>query len=192
LRGRALSSGRTYYLYFLYSETEVSLSCEVNCSHDTINNINFTEKRINTWKYYHFNTRNFNTRNSDRLPFSSLFLLIPEITINLYANNTWSTANIHTYLKLHIQFRRCLCNFDISTFQKEKIITGYKKKHSLHIVIIILTTGLQTLTKPLPHWKRSWASSSNLQYRLFSLRSTSGCLRLPPRLFPLPLLSFLQ
>ena len=59
---------------------------------------------------------------------------------------------------------------------------------------LCLTTDPQPLAKPVLHKMRSTASSFSLQYPLVSLRSSSSCLRLVPRLlvtisFPL---SFLQ
>jgi len=47
---------------------------------------------------------------------------------------------------------------------------------------VCLTSGPQFLSKPVLHAVRNSASSSNLQYPLFSLRSSGSSLRLLPRL----------
>jgi len=47
---------------------------------------------------------------------------------------------------------------------------------------VCLTTGSQPLPKPVLHTLRSSASSFNLQYPFFSLRSFTRCLILLPRL----------
>jgi len=54
---------------------------------------------------------------------------------------------------------------------------------------ICLTRGPQPLPKPVLHTVRSSASSFNLQYPIFSLRSSSSCLRLLPRLPAISILS---
>jgi hypothetical protein len=58
---------------------------------------------------------------------------------------------------------------------------------------VCLTTGPQPLPRPVLHSAQSSASSFHLQYPLFSLRSSSSCLRFLPRL-PVTsvLLSFLS
>jgi len=66
-------------------------------------------------------------------------------------------VNIHTYSKIHMQFRRYLFTFDVSTFRKERIISGYKNKQGLHIVVIILAIGLQPLTKSSSPLKAIWS-----------------------------------
>jgi hypothetical protein len=48
--------------------------------------------------------------------------------------------------------------------------------------VVCLTTGPWILLKRVLHRVRSSASSFNFQYLLFSLRSSSSCLRLLPRL----------
>ena len=53
--------------------------------------------------------------------------------------------------------------------------------HSIHSAVC-LTTGPYPLTKPVLHTVRSSASSFNFQWPFFSLRSSSDCLHLLPRL----------
>jgi len=53
--------------------------------------------------------------------------------------------------------------------------------HIIHFVVC-LTTGPKPLSKPVPHRERSSVSAFNLQTPLFSLRSSSCCIRLPHRL----------
>jgi len=48
--------------------------------------------------------------------------------------------------------------------------------------VVCLTTGPQPLARPFLHRMRSSSSSFSLQYPLISLRSSSSCLRLLPRL----------
>jgi hypothetical protein len=54
--------------------------------------------------------------------------------------------------------------------------------HSFIHSVVCLTTGPLPLPKRLLHRVRSSASSFNFQYLFFSLRSSSSCLRLLPRL----------
>ena len=58
--------------------------------------------------------------------------------------------------------------------------------------LFYLTTGQQPLLMRDLHRERSSASSFNFQYSLFSLRSSSTCLRLLPRLSVTSPLSFHQ
>jgi len=51
-----------------------------------------------------------------------------------------------------------------------------------HFSLVCLTTGPQPLQNRVLYRKRSSPSFFNLQYRLFSLRLSSSCLRLLPRL----------
>ena len=54
--------------------------------------------------------------------------------------------------------------------------------HALTDTVVCLATGPQLLPKRVLHSKRSSASSFNFWYPLFSLRSSSSCLRLLARL----------
>ena len=51
-----------------------------------------------------------------------------------------------------------------------------------HHRVVCLTTGPRLFPKPVLYRERASVSSFNIQYPLVSLRSSSGCLRLLPRL----------
>ena len=67
------------------------------------------------------------------------------------------------------------------------LILGHNDTPFTHSAVC-LTTGPQPLPKRVLHKVRSSASSFNFQYLRFSLRSSSSCLRLIPRL---PVISIL-
>jgi len=73
-----------------------------------------------------------------------------------------------------------------SSYRAENTFSlGYKTHQSMMSFIhcaVCRTTAPQPLPKPVLHTVRSSASSSNFQYPLLSLRSSSSCLRLLPRL----------
>ena len=61
------------------------------------------------------------------------------------------------------------------------VLSYYVKRLFIHSAVC-LTTGPQSLPKRVLHSVRSKASFLNLQYPLFSLRSSSSCLHLLSRL----------
>jgi len=63
-------------------------------------------------------------------------------------------------------------------FQQGALKAGHEAIH----FIVFLTTGLQPLPATVLHRVRSGVSSCNSKYPLVSLRSSSSCLRLLPRL----------
>ena len=58
----------------------------------------------------------------------------------------------------------------------------HNNNNNSHHDVVFLTTGPQLLPKPVLHTVWSIASSFNFQYLLFSLNSSTSCLRILPRL----------
>jgi len=91
----------------------------------------------------------------------------------------------HTYWLLNYVFN--VSRFwQLNYFSKFSNTLGLYSVTLINILIIqsahSLTTDPQPLPKPVLHRLRSSASSFNFQYRLVSLRSSSSCLHLLPRL----------
>jgi hypothetical protein len=102
----------------------------------------------------------------------------------LLFHGTWFVACccLHWNFTFYHNRRSCIPNH-------QECVTMHTFIHS----VVCLTTGPQPLPKRVLHRVRSNASSFNLQYLLFSLRSSSSFLRLLPRLPVISiLLTFLQ
>jgi hypothetical protein len=92
---------------------------------------------------------------------------------------TWNCRkNLKLKSYIQVSTEKHMCSYHAACMYSMRHLVSQSFIHS----VVCLTTGPQPLPKRVLHWVRSSASSFNFQYLLFSLRSSSSCLCLLPRL----------